>query len=109
MSDLVEFIRARLDEDEALARGVESSWRCISGTGEIVASDGKATEVCAEAHWEGVGEHIARHDPARVLREVEAKRALLDLQASDHDSWFLPWLALPYSDHPDYRSEWSPS
>jgi hypothetical protein len=30
-------------------------------------------------------QHIARHDPARILREVEAKQRI-------------------YSDHPDYRS-----
>lgn len=96
--------------------------------------------------------HIARHDPARVLRDVAAKRRLLalhphhryaePLDASSrfeedrrpafdeaplyvgcaschydhrHEETYPSWwcdtvrlLALPYADHPDYRSEWSP-
>jgi hypothetical protein len=120
VSDLIAFIQARLDEDEQVARRVEAAWRCIAGTGEIVASDGTHAEVCAEAHWEGVGEHIARHDPARVLREVEAKRKLLaylvslEDKATDNNWWNLdtcePFqlLAATWSDHPGYRAEWAP-
>ncbi|MFE4829970.1 DUF6221 family protein [Streptomyces sp. NPDC056672] len=43
--------------------------------------------------------HVALHDPARVLREVEAKRRLLSrhvLSPATGD------LASPYADHPDY-------
>ncbi len=43
------------------------------------------------------------HDPARILREVEAKRRILARHARDpwpcHD---LPDLASPYADHPDF-------
>lgn len=69
----------------------------------------------------GVGGHIVRHDPARVLRDVEAKRRLLafadrlDSIRLDNDAWWMPHstdieelLALPYSDHPDYNPSWSP-
>ena len=84
--DLVEFLRARLDEDEA-------------------------------EHWAIASIYIARHDPARVLREVEAKRrivatAVLMLDGGvSYESWesVLQDLALPYSEHPDYRQEWKPS
>lgn len=77
---------------------------------------------------------IARHDPSRVLRELAAKRAILaryvdalDVHSEsesratdDRYSWgWATWyvealgpvvrqLALPYSDHPDFRPEWSP-
>ena len=32
-------------------------------------------------------EHIARHDPARVLREVAAKRRILRVHAPSPESW----------------------
>jgi hypothetical protein len=63
--------------------------------------------------------HIAEHDPARVLREVEAKRQIVDLCADmlwhddrgpDYVSNGTLWLlALPYADRPGYRGEeWKP-
>jgi hypothetical protein len=89
--DLVTFLRARLDEDEALvAGGVFSSARPLyrSNEGEIVIPDG------------------------RLLREVEAKRRII----AEHDasefcervalSEVLFLLTLPYDQHPDYRPEW---
>jgi hypothetical protein len=92
-----------------------------------------------DKHWRGLtadpaglAEHIARHDPARVLAEVEAKRQIMEC----HESWVagngdticgrcerehidgrpgghfpcqtLRLLALPYAGHPDYRQEWKP-
>jgi hypothetical protein len=81
---------------------------------------------------EGYGIHIARHDPERVLADVEAKRRIIgehphgdfgrpDSQYCEvcHDDDGNPavtgqWcdtvrlLALPYADHPDYREEWKP-
>ena len=106
MSDLVEFLRARLAEDEAWAHNPECD-----------------------------------QDPARVLREVERDRRILDehfgflhpsgnpdracRRCSDRrtdddplvhdDRWLrlepapcptLRLLALPYADHLDYRQEW---
>ncbi|MER7046747.1 DUF6221 family protein [Streptomyces jumonjinensis] len=66
--------------------------------------------------------HIARHDPARVLREIDAKRRVLTEYAEViHNEgasyeWAGGWanglgraaalLALPYTDHPDYREAW---
>ena len=62
--------------------------------------------------------HIARHDPARVLAEVSAKRALLEMVLADQNSnggknstqWnqVMRLLALPYRDHPQYRKSWAP-
>jgi hypothetical protein len=60
VSDLVAFLNARLDEDEAAARAAAGApWLPDIGT-------------------DAVAEHIARHDPARVLREIAAKRAIVD-------------------------------
>ena len=58
--------------------------------------------------------HIARHDPARVLREVEAKRAILALrEASPVGSPVLTFalchLAAVYSGHTDYDPAWAPA
>lgn len=69
-------------------------------------------------------EHIARHDPARVLAECEAKRRIvarhdahLGHEPTPHIVPRLKWregcdtlrlLALPYADHPDFREEWRP-
>ena len=133
MSDLVAFLRARLDEDErvALAAAEESrTWTRQSHcdysvpnlpiddhtlwfgdriVGEVGFGDGEMRP--AEA------EHIARHDPARVLAEVDAKRRIVDrcehYQTYEDYGWaladeVLSLLALPYADHPDYREEWRP-
>jgi hypothetical protein len=52
---------------------------------------------------------------ARVLREIDAKRRIVDRYAwlREHGdtggtAWVLPLLALPYADRPGYREEWRP-
>lgn len=61
--DIAEFISARLDEDRAAAT------EAASRPGGPAWDDG--TRLTA------VARHINRHDPARVLREIEAKRAIV--------------------------------
>ena len=63
-------------------------------------------------------EHIARHDPARVLAEVEAKRALIEETirpwlGNDQTTGRIAWVALrllawPYADRPGYQEVWRP-
>ena len=76
--DVVDFLRARLDEDEA----------------------------------------VARKAPARVLREVEAKRRIIQehVDQVEMDDPCVPivagerplrHLAAVYADHPDYDPEWA--
>lgn len=127
---LVAFLKARLDDDAQAARRAGDSFRQIGETGVIVATDGDRAEECASANWAGIAEHIVRQDPARTLREVEAKRGLLDLHHMVEDPkemqdycaecdlgrdkypyypcTTLRILALPYADHPDYLEEWRP-
>lgn len=111
MDDLVEFVRHRLDEDELLAKELtvlagDGSWR-VSGGGlasgdyELLAAYRALGQLSS---WHLV--HIARHDPARVLREVEAKRQILDLPSHTCVT-VARRLALVWSDHPDYRPEWA--
>lgn len=126
MDDLVQFLRARLDDDERVARGSAQpslSWQNFDMDGEL-RDDANAGTV-AMVPREETRAHIARHDPARVLREVEAKRALLGTYLPDattadeqiNEEWragstladdLLCLLALPYADHPNYRPEWRP-
>jgi len=113
-SDLVAFLRARLDEDEKAAADarddVESWWQ------------DPAQDSPAELH-------IVRHSPERVLREVEAARRVLDMwqdpdtieesinyavssadyqiASADTVDRIVRVMALPYAAHPDFRPEWT--
>lgn len=177
--DLVEFLRARLAEDEQVARSAtqgrwfwtdpdtsdfpQSNVRLVADQGEWKTCEyfctwsgeenihrgaqGKpghehrvTTEVVEAWGYDGYGilvddadaEHIARHDPARVLAEVEAKRRIVERYAetekradscirnglsSEPDDevaerlaleWCCRMLALPHAEHEDYQPEWKP-
>lgn len=73
----------------------------------------------ADGTYPPVAEHIAFHDPQRVLDDVKAGRALLagllDEDRCDCDAWGhhnhdeqLRWLAWPYRRHSDWQPEWAP-
>ncbi|MFE2941028.1 DUF6221 family protein [Streptomyces sp. NPDC059255] len=141
MDDLVKFLRHRLDEDERAA--LAASWDEWDGShwtahhreqhdGRWVIidrADEGVTEVTPQAaDDEAVARHIARHDPARAVRSVEAHRGLLKQYEEPETSAALPdsfntytarmqrahltavfrHLALAYADHPDYRPAWRP-
>jgi hypothetical protein len=129
---LIEFLRARLDDDEATARAADPEWRTEHTRYHLAALDDEPAG------------HIARHNPARVLAEVDAKRRIVDHHAitvkkaniapynwqtgdpqpAEYDvtceicGWVgglptsgcltLQLLALPYADHPDYDPAWKP-
>ena len=121
-ADLLDFLRARLDDDQRIAQdavaklgadGDVAEWQAdawsvycggvgdgtLAGTGRVFSGswpDNPPTSVST---------HIARHDPAHVLREVAAKRAIIDMVNSP-PPMTLRWLAAVWSDHPDYRAEW---
>ena len=117
---LAGFLAARLDEDEAAAKA-----QAQRGT-VVMYTDGEPTQ--AEA------EYFATISPARVLREVEAKRRILSEHtmepglfppscsrcyetntAAYPEEWEpLLWpcptvrdLAAVYSDHPGYDPDWA--
>jgi hypothetical protein len=171
--DLLVFLRARLEEDERIARAASGRddhpaseperwhWECSEDDGPLdpdlaIASGDEHLEhgehfrvglrsveeypagsfgplphlvIDAEEVRPQDARHIARHDPARVLREVEAKRVILAGHRPDErerywcgrcrivrddNIWVGPAypcstllaLAAVYSDHPDYRAEW---
>lgn len=145
--DIVEFLSARLDEDEALAGlATEAPWHVETAphrTNVIVPAAGidrvgttgrrldmppiftGQTANISRAQWEADAQHIARHDHARVLREVEAKRAIVALHGDydtdpclkldDSAAWdpalrepcdTLKLLAAPYANHLDFKQAW---
>lgn len=107
--DLVEFLAARLDEDEAGAAEMTENAKWLAD--------------CGGPHGHEVVTKNIAINPARVLAEVEAKRRIIadrqriDRSAND-DDWSsgysdanydaLQAIALPYADHPDHREEWKP-
>ena len=134
MVNIVEFLRARLAADEAAARACAevfpSPWD-VSDRGHtaFVRADEPDYRVVVELEqstaidgWLGDRlDHIARHDPARVLREVEAKRRIVaHIAIVTRSPWpisvssayiadlnhLLQLLALPYADHPDFDPSW---
>ncbi|MGW3545882.1 DUF6221 family protein [Nocardia niigatensis] len=99
-----EFIEARVAEDERIARE--------SGGGEWD----------YDAQWDRVNtaedslytlyhaEHIARHDPARVLRQCAMMRIALGWYLDDDEHVMratIRAIAAIWSDHPDYQQEWA--
>lgn len=154
MDDLVTWLGEQLDEDERIAKAATPGpWWHNPGKqwlnpeafekydlrqGEefvgyggphpftgAVASTGPASD----AQGMKDATFIAAHDPARALREIDAKRQLLDLHAPGEMEYvdgdvcmacdvrgekpFYPCktlrlLALPYADRTGYREEWRP-
>lgn len=143
--DIREFIAARLDEDQRAAEKAASLCGCHpprpvwlfddsdgedSTEGRILIANDPHPEPRRKISrrwsttYEGLyaAEHIVRHDPARVLRDVEAKRRLLarlDEARRAQGIWgedgqealaedVERLMVLAWSDHPDYRQEWVP-
>ncbi|MEV8417819.1 DUF6221 family protein [Streptomyces niveus] len=79
MDDLVAFLRARLDEDEQAARGCSSEawWEHPKNW----VSAPQLNRIALVMH-DGDRGHVVRHDPARILREVDAKRRIIDFYAN---------------------------
>lgn len=138
---LADFLRARLDEDEEAARDAERHTASYLAMADRKAD--RFEPPYSGADWRndydhvfvvdtrpgshrkvriadcGVGAfdltpHLARHDPAHVLADVQAKRRIVDHAAVywECDSGYaemrsvLCELAAVYADHPDYQSEW---
>ena len=131
---LVEFLLARIAEDETDARNVlrsyashEAHWSCPS-TGVVDLGDPGIEGLLVTGDGP-VAYHIERWDPARVLAECEAKRRLVEeyqagLTETDGSERLgypfdpilsmrmkdarhvLRVIAAVYADHPDYDGSW---
>ncbi|UOY02390.1 DUF6221 family protein [Blastococcus sp. PRF04-17] len=123
--NLDQFLLDRIAEDKRIATDAALA----SGREEWTADDLPGTD---RPHQ--VGDHLSRHDPARVLAECSAKRRLVlacrdarpeyrflgrrpeglaDFPLSPADQHqlaavTLALLALPYADHAEYQKAWRP-
>ncbi|MEU5900519.1 DUF6221 family protein [Streptomyces venezuelae] len=130
MDDLVLWLGEQLDEDEADARAAATrspEWRLARPLDDEELGDAGLLRPAELKHAE-------RHDPARVLREIDAKRRIIEQcaywneraarEAADPPKYPQPGLdlgllldamnpilralALPYADRPGYREDWRP-
>jgi hypothetical protein len=131
-SELVRWLGEQLDEDERIAREASGwlkpaaywsldEWYGRERPHSLIAQGSPKLPV-AGGHFTAdplptvQAEHIVRHDPARVLREIDAKRGILGRVEShaavmgrdEVHGDLLRLLALPYADRPGYREEWRP-
>ena len=125
MDDLVRWLGAQLDEDERIARAASGrNW--LPADGWLINEDMHLCEVDDAPTLE----HIAVHDPARVLREIDAKRRIVQaLESAEvavrntepgkepHELMTgavnslraaVRMLAAVYADRPGFREEWRP-
>jgi hypothetical protein len=117
---LVEFLEARLAEDELLASAAvdgTADWHVLYSYRDIRDGDGRYV-VLADSRYPTAGQaaHIARHSPARILRQCEAARALIaeflrfealeDLSGLSASEAALKQLAAVHVDHPDFDLAW---
>lgn len=114
---LVEFLTARYYEDEAIARAVPfEHYEAVEYLWETkylqLTCDNGETGATSEMNAH-IADHAARHDPARVLADIAAKRRLLEshddalLEGDEVSMWMARCLAAPYADHPDYNPAWA--
>jgi Family of unknown function (DUF6221) len=99
---LVEFLEARLAEDaEAATDATPGPWAAVDPNKvwgddmdhQLVGCGKNLATLRSEYRGYFNGLHIARWDPARVLAEVDAKRAMVDLLLADKhhvadDQWY---------------------
>lgn len=122
MSDLTEFLLARIVEDETVAREIAAEMvRVADQYRPGMAPD--PDDMGIHAFEDGRNTPAVIVGPARVMAECEAKRRIVAEHPQFVDADFsycetcerstspcstLRILALPYADHPDYRPEWRP-
>lgn len=114
MTSIIEFLTARLDEDEHAARAATPGPWNVDNTDyaeSIYAPGGIA--VVAGGRWGGEASvfdttedavHIARWDPARVLADIHAKRLVL---ATYGCRGMALLFVQPYADHADFNPDWA--
>lgn len=119
-----EFIRARLDEEERIAHEASEHrdpvWTC--GLYEDYPGQYRSTvesdyDELASVYDEDAAEHIARQDPASVLRDIAAKRKILAAaeRVEENGGWHISGqgveiiyaLAERWNTHPDYQPGWA--
>ena len=113
---LAEWLLARVAEDEAGAlAATRLPWGAPPG---MAVRTPTGYKVAPRVQKRANREHIARHDPARVLRACESVRRVVALHREDEpevcmeDDQVMPCttlraLALRWADRDGYREEWA--
>jgi hypothetical protein len=133
--DLLSWVRAQVDEDERIALALEtgpvgnpSPWqKRLFGLRSEGIADRHGSPVILFVHHKDpthmVVDHILNHDPTRALREVAAKRAILD-EYAEADTYYTANVSAPagelhglrtavlaiaaiYEGRPGWREEWT--
>ena len=121
--NITEFLEARITEDEEVARAaIQPEEMYPYGDRKLPRLEAHEWGAQIDGYVGGTwGTHAARHDPARILAECAAKRAIIeqwdDPAFSDQGAYdagharatddAVRALAVVYADHPDYRQEWA--
>lgn len=106
--NLIEFLLPRITEDAAVARdAAPGPWR-TDGPAREARVYSVPTGISVAVGWQRDLSHVVRHDPARVLAECEAKRAIMANCDPDfgYGRSILLILAAVYADHPDFDPMW---
>jgi len=123
---ITEFLLARIAEDEDLARRAVGGFAertdlptkavMRSASGEALFEFDEKRMVESDRTTLDLAEHLCQWQPARVLAECAAKRAIIDRFPSDGDpggdgynfgiEYAIYALAAVYADHLDYDEAW---
>lgn len=127
MSALVDFLLARVDEREDLARRAKAEVEPYTSDPAFTVEWIWAVDSKHESGGRGLSYIQSSHpdSPDDILADCEAKRRIISCAAmhlADHEPWIVsgkthwglnPWratlraLAVPYSAHPDYDERWA--
>lgn len=137
MSEIADFLRARLLERRELALGASPGpWHPSAEHDEVVADDGITVAegfALSGQQLRATVDHIAAHDPIAVVEDLDTKIALVDVHDGPHrcpayDQYpggprfvdpdprsrtepctTVRLLAQPFASHPDHKGEeWAP-
>lgn len=117
MTDIVKFLNARIDEDEALARAAIEQRDDEIKRGVYREGCEPKPDMSLFAWDDWIGGPGLGMEAERLLAECEAKRAIVnDCTGYAEDDGHavsdglsmraLTYLAKPYADHPDYDPAW---
>ncbi|MFE5958897.1 DUF6221 family protein [Streptomyces rubiginosohelvolus] len=123
MTDLADFLRARIAERRAIAEAATPGpWHSDGGTVYAKHPTDQVVDYSESA------DHIATNDPADVIADLDAKLAIVNRHTAcgtgngycddGGHGWDdsegggcadLADLAQPFAGHPDYKDEWRPT
>lgn len=127
MSDIADFLRARIAERRALAEAASPGpWHANAEHDEVIAVDGVTVAegfALSGRQLRATVDHIAANDPAAVIADCDAKLAIIEeaedseisARNPDHDggaadalSWVLWVFAQQFAEHGDFKGDkWS--